>query len=192
MTYCNPTGLISVTEVFSPYISWDHISPEVLRRASERGNRVHDVIADCMGDGFPIIDDEIRGYFEAAMKFLERVEEISLCEVRLISTAHAYTGQVDLVCRIKGDECLTLVDWKTSSVTSKSWPLQIAGYRALVHQSGSGLSIGRGMCVQLKKDGTYKINEYPNSQRDFSLFLNCLTAWRYFNPPKIDINWDFL
>lgn len=192
MSYSNQTGLASVTQCFSPYVDWSHINQEVLRKASERGSRVHAAIADEINGEFPMLEDGDRGYFDAAMKFMEIVDEIVLVEKRLTSDVHQYTGQIDLVCRIKGDSRFTLLDWKTSSVISKSWPLQISGYKHLVSCNNYQSDIGRCMAVQLKPNGTYKINEYLNTARDFSIFLNCLTAFRYFKPKTVDIDWDAL
>ena len=196
--YKNDTGLCSVTTCFSPYISWDKISPQVLANAAERGSRVHQALADELNGEFAVVDDEIRGYVEAGRKFMENVEEVLVVEERLISDVHQYTGQVDLVCRMSGDEDsgsnsrLTIVDFKTSSIVSKSWPLQLAGYAFLVKANNIRMNIKRHLAVQLRKDGTYKINEYTNPARDFSLFLNALTIFKYFNPKPIVIDWESL
>lgn len=190
MTYCNNTGLVSVTEVFSPYVSFDHISPEVLRAASERGSMVHDAIADYLDGGFPMMDDAIRGYFKAAMSFMANTDETGWYEERLTSDVHQYSGQLDLVCRMRGDDSWTLVDWKTSTLISKSWPLQLAAYTHLVRCNNFPFDIKRLIAVQLRKDGTFKVNEYTNERYHFNLFLNALATYEYFKPKTITINWE--
>jgi hypothetical protein len=188
--YLNTTGKISVTQCFSPFISWDHISPEVLQKAAARGQRVHDAIADELNGEFAIIDDDIRGYMDGARRFLENVEAVSLVEERLVSDVYGFTGQIDLLCRVKGDEFNTLVDFKTSSIVSKSWPLQVAAYRHLVEANNYG-KVGRSLIVQLKKDGTFKIHETTNTKHHFSIFLNVLSSYKWFNPGKmIDIDFE--
>jgi len=192
MAYRNDTGLVSVTEAFSPYISFDHINQDVLQAAAERGTMVHELIAEHIDGGFPLVDESIRGYFDAAMAFLENVEEVGVYEERMISEVHQYTGQIDLVCRMRGDTRWTLPDWKTSALISKSWPLQISAYAHLVRASNHPFDIGRTMAVQLRKDGTFKINEYRNEAYHFNLFLNALATYRYFKPKTTSIDWEVI
>ena len=189
-TYKNDTGLCSVTQYFSPYLSWDNITPAVLTNAADRGSRVHQALADEINGEFIVVDDDIKGYVAAGRKFLEMVDETVLVEQRLTSDVHQFTGQVDLVCRIKADKCLTLVDWKTASIVQKSWGLQLSAYKHLVDANNFRLKIGRLMSVRLKKDGTYKICEYSNPEYLFSVFLNVMSAYRFFNPKVVDIDWE--
>jgi len=190
--YINKTGLCSVTQVFSSYVSWDHIRPDVLANAAVRGSRVHDALADEMNGDFVIVDEEIKGYVDAGRAFLKMVDETILIEQRLISDLHQFTGQVDLVCLIKGDTRLTLVDWKTATVVQKSWGLQLAAYKHLVDANNFNLKIGRLMTVRLKKNGTYQIEEYSNPAYLFSVYLNVLSSYRFFNPKTENINWETL
>jgi len=188
--YKNDTNLVSVTEAFSPYISFDHINTDVLRAAAERGTMVHDCLADHLADGFTFVPDSIKGYFQAGLKFLDNVVEVGIYEERMISEVHQFTGQIDLVCRMRGDTRWTLPDWKTSTLISKSWPLQLAAYAHLVRANNYSFDIGRTMAVQLRKDGTFKVNEYQNEHYHFNLFLNALVTYRYFKPKTISINWE--
>lgn len=193
MTYRNDTGLVSVTEVFSPYVRYDHINQDVLRAAAERGTLVHDAIADHLDGGFPVLDESVQGYFNAAVSFLENVLEIGLFEIRLTSDIHQFTGQLDLVCRMIGDSSWILVDWKTSALISKSWPLQLAAYTHLVRANNFQFNIGRMTAVQLRRDGTFKVNEYTNEHYHFNLFLNALAVMKYFNPSRaLTIDWESL
>ncbi len=189
MTYQNDTGLVSVTECFSPYVTWDHISPTVLQQASERGTRVHEAIADELNGEYAMLPADEQGYLDAARRFLEQVVQACLIERRLISAVWGFTGQLDLVAQIKGDTDYTVIDWKTSSIVSKSWGLQGSAYR---HLASTEAPIHRVMAVQLRKNGTFKVNEYTNWDRDFHLFLNCLTVYRFFKPKAKDINWEVL
>lgn len=192
MTYRNDTGLVSVTEVFSPYVRFDHINQDVLRAAAERGTLVHDAIADHLDGGFPVLDESVQGYFNAAMKFMENVDEIGIYEERMISEVHQYTGQIDAVVRIKGDSDYTLVDWKTATILNKSYPLQLAAYHHLLKCNNYSYQVRRTMAVRLKKDGTFKVHEVTSVAKHFAIFLNCLTAFRWFNPVKtnLKINWE--
>ena len=189
MSYSNPTGLVSVTEIFSPYVTWEHISPSVLAAAADRGSRVHEALADDLSGDFSMLPADEMGYLDAGRKFLENIETVVLVEKRLCSEAWKYTGQIDLIAQIKGDGFFTMIDWKTSAVISKSWPLQLAAYR---HLATKQHPIGRVMAVQLKRNGTFKINEYTNTEKDFNRFLNALVTYQYFKPKAQDINWESL
>jgi len=193
VSYKNDTGLCSVTQCFLPYLSWDHITPAVLTNAADRGSRVHQALADEINGEFTVVDADIKGYVAAGRKFLEMVDETVLVEQRLTSDVHQFTGQVDLVCRIKGDKCLTLVDWKTSATLSKSWPLQLAAYGHLANANAYPLPPGtRYMAIQLRRNGTFIVREYTNPAHDFAIFLNVLSAWKYFNPKPIFFDFEEL
>ena len=193
MTYTNTTGMRSVTECFSPYMDWSKINADVLQAACERGSRVHRAIEGDLQGEFPMLPDDEKGYLDAARKFLDNVTEIILVEKRLISDAYQFTGQVDLVCRIDGDARETVIDWKTSTSLSKSWSLQLAAYAHLVRASAYPIrKDARHMAIQLRKNGSYFCREYTNPAHDFALFLNCLTAYRYFNPKPSLIDWEAL
>jgi hypothetical protein len=178
----------------APFLDWSHISPETLKAAGERGSRVHAAIAAEINGDFPMLPDNEKGYLDAARKFLGYVTGIILVEQRLISDVHQYTGQVDIVCQMSGDDRITVLDWKTSATLSKSWPIQVAAYGHLVKANAllPKESASRHMVVQLKKNGTFKIHEYTQPAHDFAIFLNVLTAYRFFNPKPTNIDFDNL
>jgi len=191
--YCNDTGYVSVTQCMTPFMDWKKIRPEVLQSACERGSRVHAAVADEINGEFPMLPRDEMGYLDAARKFLENVDDIKLVEKRLVSDVHQFTGQVDLVCKIKGDEAETVVDWKTSISMSKSWGLQISAYGSLVRTNAYPLPPGtRYMAVQLRKNGTYIVREYTNPAHDFAIFLNVLSAFRYFNPKPMNFDMEVM
>jgi hypothetical protein len=188
--YQNDTNLCSVTEAFSPYISFDFVSPTILAAACDRGCRVHDAVAQDLSGEFFALDCDITGYFAAYQKFRKNIEAVELVEKRMQSDLYQYTGQVDLVCRMRGDAGLTLVDWKTSVAASKSWSLQVSAYAHLAEQEG--MKIERAMAVQLGKDGVFRVNEYRDLKKNFNRFLSALSTFLYFNPKKQLIQWEGL
>jgi hypothetical protein len=190
MSYSNPTGLVSVTEAFSPYISFDFVSQQVLAAACDRGSRVHDAVAQDLAGEFFAMDIDIAGYFAAYQQFALNIDEIVVIEKRMQSDQYQYTGQVDLVCRMRGDSGLTMVDWKTSVAASKSWSLQVAAYAHLAEQEG--IKIDRTIAVQLGREGNFKVNEYRDLAKNFNRFLSALTTYQFFNPKRVPINWDAL
>lgn len=178
--------LPSVTEVIAPWVDFSGIPAAVLNHASERGTEVHRVCLDLYAQGLPVvgIDAEARGYFESfRLWFDKRVEEVLLTEVRLFDDAHGYSGQMDLLIKIKqayGGE-VWMVDLKTPLAQSKSWRVQLAAYRALlISQKG----ITPDHCGSLRLDpngGAARVDWYEGSaDGDFNVFLSCLNAYRFF------------
>jgi hypothetical protein len=191
MTYSNPTGLCSVTEAFSPHMDWSKISKGVLEAACDRGERVHDAIAADLCCEWHPVDDDIRGYFDAYRSFSKVITDVLYVEKRFECLLYQYTGKVDLVCKIQGDDKWTLVDWKTSAIVSKSWPLQCSAYATLVNNHQLTL-VKRTMAVQLRKNGTFKVNEYVDIDSNYRRFLAALTSYQHFNTKQEKINWEAL
>ena len=191
--YSNETGYPSATQVIRPYVDLSKINPKVLAVACDRGSRCHDAIADHLMDGFPGIDADVRPYFDSFLSWADQmIESVIMVEDRLSDPVMMFTGQLDLVARLKGDTGYTLIDWKTSQVGSKAWRLQIAAYRHLA--SVNGIDTIRGMTVRLKRDGSGAlVTEYPaNYKNDFSVFLGLLNAHNFFNPKPAEVDWDNL
>ncbi len=192
MSYSNPTPYPSVTTVLRPFVDFSAVPPKVLAAAADRGSRCHSAIAEHLMDGFPVIDADVRPYFESFMVWADRmIESVIMVEDRMTDEVMRYTGQVDLIARLKGDSEYTMIDFKTSQVGMKAWQIQIAAYRHLAMTSG--INTARGMTVRLKKDGSGAIlTEYPpKCANDFNVFLGLLNAHYFFNP-KTDIDWENL
>ena len=191
--YSNPTGYPSVTTILRPYVDFTAINPKVLAAAADRGSRCHDVIADHLMDGWPSIDDDVRPYFDSFCIWAEQmIDEVIMVEDRLSDNIMRFTGQLDLVARLKGDTGYTMIDWKTSQVGHKAWRIQIAAYRHLA--AINGIDTVRGMTVRLKRDGSGAlVTEYPGKWKyDFSVFLGLLNAHNFFNPKPAEVDWDHL
>jgi len=191
MAYENKTGLPSVTQIISPYVDFSAIRPDVLERACERGTIAHDAAAEYLRGGFPVFPKEYCGYFDSFQRWADdMILDCILIEKRIADPSRGYTGQVDLVARLKGDGGLTLIDWKTSAVGQKSWRVQLAAYRTLV--VGEGSPVDRMMSVRLKKDGKGAIvDEYTTYARDMGIFNGLLNSWNYFKPASA-VDWEAL
>jgi len=146
-------------------------------------NRGSDVHRECSvialgGWGYPK-NPEYRGYVESFYQWFDRmVEKVVLVEERLFDNDLSINGQPDLICQLKGDSRLSLVDYKTSSTTSKLWVIQIAAYRWLSVKSGYDIS--RILAIKLKQDGSMpQVVEHQDSSQYFAIFLNMLSVYRY-------------
>lgn len=127
------------------------ISLEVLANACERGTKIHSY---CTAWGRNLWVDEIepeyQPYFDAFVSWAEEhVEEVVHSSVRLYDDELKFTGEFDMIAKMKGNKELVLIDIKTSANSSKSWPLQLAAYGHLC--SHNDYHFDRIMNVHLKK-----------------------------------------
>src|SRR6202043_750229 len=118
-----------VTQVLAPFSGLNHISPEILQRAADRGPQVH-LICDAIisGMGYPEFPASLKGYVESFKQWNKSYDFIPkpprfFCDELLI------TGECDAIYK-DGIE-LNLVDFKTSAKKSDTWLLQGSAYSYL-------------------------------------------------------------
>ncbi len=174
--------LPSVTAVISPWADFSGIAPEVLENAARRGTDVHR-ICGCIAQGvwFPEIPQDCAGFIESFRGWFPVVEEVVLSEGELSDAALGYCGHPDLICRIRGDRALTLIDFKTPATKSPLWRAQLAAYKHLAVVNG--YEVERVGSLRLKRDGKAPIfDEYTGgSAMDLAGFVAALNCHRYFN-----------
>jgi len=178
----NGRRLPSVTEIIAClHDGYASIPPAVLEHARQRGTAVHAAI-QYHGDGDLAVDTldlEIVPYFESWLKFLAdtgfRVEG---AEQPLYSRTFMYAGTPDLWGSIGAD--LWLPDIKATSLILPHVSIQTAGYQRLL-QELTGRKARRA-ALQLKDDGTYRFNPYPQAEdaADMGTFTAALNIhqWR--------------
>lgn len=182
-------NLPHVTEIISQvgkyWLSFDHVPPDRLEFACQRGSDFHRLAAlHAQKLWVDEVPDSCVGFFSSFTAwFLDFVEEVVLVEQTLVHPTLRYTGTPDAIVRMKGDTWLTLLDWKTPRVFSKSWRLQLAAYKSLADENGYLQSLERVASLQPHPDGgRAKFEEYTKSLTpDFAVFLSGLNVWRYFN-----------
>jgi len=177
--YVNDTGFPSVTEILSPYIDSQWFTDE----SRERGEAVHAAAAAYLQGLFvPPLKPEWKGYFESFKKWSDIIDEVILTEERLTDTAMGFTGQPDMIIRIKGDTGYSLPDIKTGQSKLKVWEIQSAAYRHLA-KTVKGIDTIRGFPVRPKPDGSgvLPVGDYArNYTNDFNIFRSALNCQRYF------------
>lgn len=89
-------------------------------------------------------------------------------------------GQPDRVGVLKGDECLTLVDFKTGHPSVKN-RFQTAGYKILLNRNGFNVErrIVLYLPTTIEKGKKLSVKEFTNHATDESGFLNLLSL--YYN-----------
>lgn len=177
--------LPSVTEVMGPWVDFSRIPPEVLRHASERGTEVHRICLDLYASGLPVlsVDGEAAGYFASFRRWFDKiVGEVLLVEERLFDEAFGYSGQIDLIVRTKAEHGgeVWMLDLKTPLALSKSWRVQLAGYRNLAVKRGAVPD--RCGSLRLDPNGRAATVDWYDGEagKDFNVFLSCLNAFRFF------------
>lgn len=172
----------SVTTVLAPWSDFSGVSPQILRAASERGRTVHRACTShAMGLWAPAVTEDCAGYVLSFRTWLsEAVEDVILAESEFSHPVFQYSGHPDLIVRMRGDSALALVDLKTPLSPAKTWRPQLAAYAELARVNG--YDIGRVLAVRLRKSGSRALaGDYTGTLAgDFSTFLACLTAWKYF------------
>ncbi len=175
--------MVSVTEVLSPWQDYSRIKPDVLEEAKLRGSLAHGLFAAhalCLW--IPAIPDNCVGYFDSFKRWFDAtVERVVAVEKKMAHPVYYYTGQLDLLCQIKGDSGLTLLDHKTPIGLYLSWRVQTSAYRELALLEYP--NIKRTGSLRLSREGKRaKFDEHTGTiHLDFAIFLACLTAFKFFH-----------
>lgn len=141
---------LRVTNVLYPFTDLHKIDAGVLARAADRGTRVHKICEAIMtGLGDFGTEEDVKGYVESFKKWWGEGKDVVEIEKRFWCDTHAITGQVDFI--MNTDEGLAIVDIKTSSKPSKTWPIQGSAYYYLARLGG--FDIQKIFFLHLKKDG---------------------------------------
>jgi len=174
--------LPSVTQALQPFMDFSKVPPDVLQAAADRGSEVHAICA-CIAKKLWVVEvpDNCAGYVRSFQGwFSSMVDEVVLAEERLYDHARRFHGMPDLICRIKGDSGLSLVDYKTGATAMPHWEVQIAAYRHLAILNGH--PVNRILSLRLSKDGKPpKITESTRSMDYlFNVFVSALNCYRHF------------
>lgn len=143
---------------------------EVLDAKAGLGRTNHDHLSRFLATG-DCPDNDENGALDMMKAFgtwMENaVEEVVGYEQRLNNFNLKYTGQYDLVVRLKGDTGLTLIDYKFRAVISKACHLQLGGYALMFAQK----YISRAMILQFvinNKTKTWKLKPIPLTDAQFN------------------------
>ncbi len=166
---------LRVTQMLYPFSGLQSIDPDVLAYAAERGTKVHKICEGIVaGLGEIGVDDETWGYVESFKKWWATGIDVIKMEERFWDDELCLTGQVDFIT--KSPEGLAIVDIKTSSRPSKTWPAQGAAYAFLA--KNAGYDIQRIYFLHLNKHGKEpKIYEY---KVDDDFFLAIFRTYKHF------------
>lgn len=173
--------MVSVTQIIHRYSDYSRVPADVLQAASERGTLIHQVCA-AMASGLWVPDcaDSDAPYILSFSQWFEAVvADVVAVEPELHCTAYRFKGHPDLICRLQGDDCLTLIDLKSPVQKQKTWRLQIAAYRHLALEKWP--NIKRVGSLRLSPEARpAKFDEYSGTlEADFNVFLSALNLWNF-------------
>jgi hypothetical protein len=178
-----PQGYARVTEILKVFTDFSGIPEGVLANAADRGGRVHDYCeAHALNLFLGEIDEDCKNYVEVFKQWFDsRVEKVICAEKRLNSPTYKISGKFDLLCILKGDNGLSLVDYKTPATESLTWELQTAAYEILTEEC-LGLKVQRRICLQLPKTGNnVRVIEHTKREENRRIFLNAVELFWFFN-----------
>lgn len=179
-------NLPTVTQVLSIFSDYTNVNPHLLKSAQERGSAFHALAACYLESGYILdIPDNVMPYFISFEHWAKKfVEEVVWVEKTLIHPVFKYQGTPDALLRLKGDEGLTLPDWKTGAGVTRLWEAQVAAYCELADRNG--WQVKRAGILQPHPKGKIaKFTEYTGSLNvGLTGFLSALQCWRFFVEKK--------
>lgn len=180
--FYNGEKMPSVTQVLKPLFDFSCVGDEVLEVARQRGQIVHKLCElDDRDDLDPdSVDPALQPYLDAWRNFRRDTHFTPRrIEHRLINPQYRYAGTEDREGTLSDTlkHMVDLIDIKTSALLGPEVGPQLAGYENA--RAADEPPIYRRLAVQLKKNGKYHIELYPD-RSDFAVFLSCLQIhnWR--------------
>lgn len=170
-----PEGFTRVSSIIYPFMDMDKIDPEILKKATDRGTKVHTICESIMRDfGEFDVDEVTQPYVESFKQWWSLGQDVLSIEKRFFDEDLMVTGQVDIIANVDGK--MTIIDLKTSYKPSKAWKIQGSAYAYLARKNG--LDIERIQFLHLSKFGKPpRVYEY---EIDCNLFFKIFDVWKYF------------
>lgn len=185
-----PVPSVTQTLKHTGYIRLDGIPADVLARARDRGQRVHQALHYLFDDDLDesSIDDDIRGYLQSAQAYIAaQVPQVFRAEFKVWSERHAFAGTVDFFA-LHRDGALFVGDFKTGDPTDVAADLQLSAYQGAILEMRADdgelnaiiASVHRPSIkrrsVRLFKDGRPARETLYTDHRDYGRFINALSV----------------
>lgn len=174
--------LPSVTEVLDCYTDWTHITKQTLRAAQARGTVVHDLAYRYASKDWIVnVPPQYQGYVDSFKKWFDaEVEQVVLLEERIDSRSHRFTGQLDMVVKLKGVDLPAVVDTKTAVSAGKTWGAQMCAYRWLV-LTEKGILTGAPAHLRARAAGTKALlRTVDDVKKETEIFFKALELYYHF------------
>ena len=159
----------------------DMIDPKILANACQRGTDVHSYCtAYAKGLWSLPPEDHLVGYVDSFKAWYDaNVEELIATETRLYDDDLQFSGQFDLIVKLKGQDHHTLVDMKTSAAYNHDWPIKLSAYLHLLNLNDH--NVFHAISLRLKKDGNKPCaKDFGDCNPYYKIFMSALTCYDYF------------
>jgi len=160
-------------------VDFSMVKPEVLAAKSILGTEVHSLTEsfDLHGEIDPSwLNEQNEGYYNAWLKFrgesgFEPIREY--VEWQSVGVIHGFRFgvKIDRLGIFNGVK--TICELKCSDTIQPSWPFQLAGQEMCLTGRPRCGELKRITC-RLRKNGTYRIQEYTDHQWDAQMFTSAL------------------
>lgn len=166
----------SVTQLLEPLINYAGVPGAILQHAADRGTAVH-LATEFWDDGDldeESIDPEVLPYVQAWQRFRgESGFVVERSEMRLYSARHRYAGTVDCIGILGGRR--VMVEKKTTAVLAPATAIQVTAYRRAYNETCLPHErIRQSYSVHLRRDGTYRLDEWTPDEEHWAAFLALL------------------
>lgn len=179
----------------------ENIPTEALEKACWRGTLIHEYCTNHLRGFWVFVPhEELKPYVDAFIEWADRnVEELIAFNERLYDDVKRFTGEFDLIVKLKGDKRTVLLDIKTSSQVSKSWAVQLAAYKHLCNLNGHVVDAVMNIHLKKLKNPNPKLTKIGEESMELSpkikaveiehldvksawdIFSSALTCYDYFD-----------
>ena len=172
--------LPSVTTLMNPLSDelYSEISPDVMKKAADRGTAVHEAIEMYSKYGVDEIEPEFEAYYTAFKEWHQKYKPVHLAsEYRIYHKTMMYAGTIDEVCLINNH--LAIIDYKTTSgVNEMLTRVQLEAYAQAF--SSHGIEVSGKSIIHLKSNGKYEMIDYDAHDNEcWSVFVALLQINNY-------------
>ena len=170
----NGVAVPSVTTILKPLSNMQFVDPYILDAAQKFGTAVHKAceLHDLGTLDEDALDPGLAPYLEGWKKFsVEHATRWLVIEKPMFHSVYRYAGTPDRLGMVDG--CRSVVDIKSGSALFPTVGPQTAAYLNIANHRELN-PFERRYAVQLKMDGTYKLEEYKDPS-DWSVFMSLIT-----------------
>lgn len=156
---------------------------QIMIEAAGIGSEFHDLSAEVDREHAVAIPAEYVPMVDAWQRWKKGVvEEVIFIEEVCHSKRYRFAGRFDRLFKLKGDNCYTVGDIKTSNVIVPEMGLQLGGYGLALKEMGIIEGKYRRIIIWVDKNdrGKIKVKEFSDP-KDEDCFLYALALWRHFN-----------
>ncbi len=176
----------TVTELFASYAykKLENIDKNVLEHASNRGIAVHKYIFELLQGSFidRIPEQDEQPFIDSFLPWMDaNFDSLTMCEKRLYDDDRKYSGEPDLVLKLK-DGRLALVDLKAvANINRKSCLVQLAAYKKLLLKNN--IEVDCALILHLLNTGKKcRVIEFDNNEFTIAgrIFERHLSTWNWW------------